>query len=177
MISGGKAEKTIKKLLTLANQSLEEARLRLADLEAAKQSAEQAVQGLAETIRTEELARREDAVSAANTNGKQATAQGASADLQMMAFTEATRDRRTALRETIVTLDNEIHTAREGLREAMAETVKLEHLIAVAAKAQRSKQRRREQSELDAAARSRQTQSDVSEDAGRRSAGLASRPV
>ncbi len=142
MIHGARADAALQKLLKLARQSADEASLRLADLEKAKASAETSVAALAETIRKEEIAL-----------SSEKNTENAQADLQLMTFTEATRDRREALRHTIETLADEIVVARKGLSEAMTEVSKLDHLIDVSAKARRKTERKRAQKTLDEAAR------------------------
>lgn len=109
----GHAEKTITQLVRVARANVEEIKARIADLEAAKGSAETSLDWFEQAIRAEETAKGEGGVVAA----------------EFARFLEGAAEKRTALTSTRDTLIGEIETLRGMLGEAYAELKKLEHLV------------------------------------------------
>ena len=144
MIGDAKATLALEKLLRVARQSQDEATARIADIKAAKASAEASVDWLVQSVREEETAIARD---------RRGVASPAGADIELMRFTETARNRRAALRNTIETLDAEMETARESLMEAAAEVKKLEQLLEATARRRAKRAQKKEQASMDEAAR------------------------
>lgn len=110
-----RAEKTLSLLVRAARAQIAEVKARIADLEAAKASAENSLDWLAQAMRAEEAARDEGRIVAS----------------EFARYLEGALEKKAALESTCATLAAELDAMRPTLAEAYAELKKLEHLIEV----------------------------------------------
>lgn len=131
-----RARISVDKLLSLARSNADALRVDLADVEAAKKSAEDALEDISAAMRKEE-------------------AIGRTADpAAFAAYAEGVRGRRHNLQTTLMTLEEAEEKARHQLQQAMLEIRKLEHLISLddlASKKATSKREMRQADEHSAA--------------------------
>ena len=139
MTGPGREERALAQLVKVARQKLEEQQTLLADLEAAKASAETSLEWLAQAVRVEEeaaLARPQTTVELKN-------------------YLEGANGKRLALQATRARLEAEIVLVRDAVTDAFAETAKLEHLIEINRRTTARLNGKAEAARLDAASVSR----------------------
>jgi len=131
---------TMSKLLRIARQRTDETVRRVAELEAAIEATKSSLQRLAASVAAEEAsARTADAAGFAQLSG----------------FLAGAAKKRAALEATNRQLASEIDRAKSELEDCFAEMKKLEHLIARARSAERTRRRRGEAASIDESALSR----------------------
>ena len=129
MTQSQREQAQLRKLVKLAKATADESQRRVADLEAARASAEASRDWLAQNARAEEAR-------------FQATSGSDIAALHD--YKVGVSDQRQSLDSTIQTLDAEIIEARAALSEAYTEVKKLEHILDVRARTEKMEFRRRE---------------------------------
>ena len=129
-----KERETLQKLLKVARARTDEVSARVADLQAARASAEESLLWLDRAVDTESCA--------------------ASVNLVDLArYVGGATEKRKSLKATCAMLDREIAAARDDLAAAFAEMKKFEHLLSLARRTERRLQSKREMAALDDAAR------------------------
>lgn len=129
-------EKSLAQLARLARTRAEELQSHVADLEAARASADTALDWLAQAMRAEDEAERASAA----------------AMRDFTRYLEGSDLKRTALEATREKLASEITASRQSLSEAYAELKKLEHLLEMRRRASAKAQSRAEAAREDAVA-------------------------
>lgn len=135
----GREEKALTQLVRVARQKLDEQRALLADLEAAKASADASLDWLTQAVRAEESA-------------VMTRPQGV---IELKRYLEGADEKRRALEATRDRLLDEIASARDLLQDGLADMKKLEHLIEIGRRAAVRRKGKAESEGLDAVAVSR----------------------
>lgn len=128
--------RALAQLLRTAKVRVEELQTRLADLQAARQSAEASLDWLAQAVGAEEAIRGDDAAALHD----------------FARYLDGAGQKRAALTATRDTLAAEIETLRAPLREAVTELKKFEHLLEINRRSAHRNAQKAEAAEADAAA-------------------------